>query len=204
MNKISDPIKSHIRLLGMLKVLYYYGGMRLPSSTIILKNLLPLYDNLINENSFVLEMINRNKTSNITSFFPNNKIMGCSKNSFTMKKIINYLEKKISYDNTNAMDFEGDVDRYIYKLSLDNEIVVCDGKYFGIKDKNNKEVLIEHLLNNNDVEFDTNVYGIYICKDSILNRVKYQWFARLSKKQVLNANTVISKYIINVLGKYNI
>ena len=32
------------------------------------------------------------------------------------------------------MDFEGDVDRYIYKLSLNNDIFFCDGKYFGIKD----------------------------------------------------------------------
>ena len=32
--------------------------------------------------------------------------------------------------------------------------------------------------------------------EEILSRTKYQWFARLSKKQVLTANTQISKYMI--------
>ena len=205
MDKMSGPIKEHIRLLGILKVLYYYGGIRIPNSMIMLKNLEPLYNNLINKSScFSVEMVNRNKTSNITTFFPNNKIIGCIKNSSAMKKILTYFEKQISIDNTNALDFKGNIDRYIYKLSTNKELYVCNGKYFGIKDINNKPVLIEDLFNNEHINFDKDIYGIYIPSNNILKRVKYQWFARLNKKQVLNSNNLISKYLILVLGKYNI
>ena len=33
-----------------------------------------------------------------------------------------------------------------------------------------------------------------------MNRTYYQWFARMSKQQVLEANTILSKYILLALG----
>ena len=39
-------------------------------------------------------------------------------------------------------------------------------------------------------------YGILIPSDEILKRRKYEWFSRLSHKQVLQSNTIIGNYLL--------
>ena len=41
---LADPIKSRVRVLALTKLLHTYGGMLLPNSTIVLKDLKVLYD----------------------------------------------------------------------------------------------------------------------------------------------------------------
>ena len=41
-----------------------------------------------------------------------------------------------------------------------------------------------------------NLYGIWIPAQDILSRRKYEWFARMSVTQVVDANLIISKYIL--------
>ena len=40
------------------------------------------------------------------------------------------------------------------------------------------------------------MYGIWIPASDILKMRKYEWFSRLSARQVLEANTMLSKYIL--------
>jgi hypothetical protein len=46
------------------------------------------------------------------------------------------------------------------------------------------------------LDLNENAYGIYIPADEILSRKNYEWFARLSCKQVLECNSIICKYIL--------
>jgi len=39
------------------------------------------------------------------------------------------------------------------------------------------------------------VRGLYIPADEILKRTKYQWFARLSAKQLSTSDTMVGKYM---------
>ena len=39
-------------------------------------------------------------------------------------------------------------------------------------------------------------YGVLIPADEILKRHKFEWFARLSEKQVLQSDTIIGNYIL--------
>ena len=50
MDKVPEPIKNHIRMLGLCKILYYYGGMKIPSSMVVTKNLRGLYNKIISNN----------------------------------------------------------------------------------------------------------------------------------------------------------
>ena len=43
------------------------------------------------------------------------------------------------------------------------------------------------------IELDDYCVGIYIPHKEILRRTAYQWFTRLSEKQVLESNTFIGK-----------
>jgi hypothetical protein len=51
-------------------------------------------------------------------------------------------------------------------------------------------------MSNDYIKLYPQAYGIYIPASDILKRVKYEWFARLSAKQVLEADLIISKYMI--------
>ena len=203
MNILSDPIKSHYRLLGMLKLLYNYGGIRLPSSTIVMNDM-RMFANEIYNGCFVGELINKNSSSKYSLFYPDNEIMGCNKNCVIMHELVKYMEMKISKDSTNEMDFNGDLNRYIYKLSLSNKIKVLDGMIFGVKDVNGHPIVIDDLMSSSKVNFCNNLQMLYVPKKEILNRINYQWFSRLSKKQVLEANTVISKKLLVSLGRCSI
>ena len=88
-NGLSNPIKKHVRTLALCKLLYTYGGMCIPNSLIVMKDLKPLYDQKIKENCmFVSELLNRNSSSVYTQFFPSHKIMGCKPKCKEIESII--------------------------------------------------------------------------------------------------------------------
>jgi len=63
MNQLSDPILSNVRMLGMMRLLYIYGGMICPISFVCLKNLNELYSKgTRNDKMFVCELVDRNIT----------------------------------------------------------------------------------------------------------------------------------------------
>lgn len=99
LNTVADPMKSQIREIGLLKLIYYYGGMVLPNSFICLKNLKQLYnDGLKDTNMFVCEKINNSvnllKHRQNPLFVPGLNIYGANKNSDTVKELIEHLKQK--------------------------------------------------------------------------------------------------------------
>ena len=68
-SKITAPIKKHIRLLGLAKLLHYYGGMLLPNSTIVMKDLLPIYKSgLLDKDFFTVETTIEMYSDNVDFF----------------------------------------------------------------------------------------------------------------------------------------
>ena len=56
-------------------------------------------------------------------------------------------------------------------------------------------------MSNNYLNFYTGTYGILIPADEVLKRRKYEWFARLSQKQVLESNSIIGNYLLVNAGE---
>lgn len=202
MKLISDPVKSNMRILAIAKILYYYGGVLIPNSTLVMKDVKPLYDEMMSYNSmFVSELVNRNSTSSYSRFYPSNKLMGCKKKCEKMNKLVKVIELLLSNDNTGQLNFEGEVDRYLYKMCNEGEIQLMNGLLFGTKTKSSKAVLVDDLLGSSYIDFDKNIYGIYLPTKEIEKRTKYNWFGRLNREQILDANTQISKYFLISAGK---
>ena len=198
MDGLSEPIKDRVRTLALSKLLYTYGGILIPNSTIMMKDMKSLYDTKLLENDlFVGELLNKGDSNEITRFFPSFKLMGCHKNSVVMKDLIEYLEILISKDNTDMPNFQSTINRYLFKLINDNKCSLIDGKKLGAKDNKNNVVLVDNWLENTnlDICLDSLVCAV-LPDEEILSRTKYQWFARLDKRQVLEANTQASKYIL--------
>tara|TARA_X000000368_G_scaffold194831_1_gene153736 strand:+ start:408 stop:1379 length:972 start_codon:yes stop_codon:yes gene_type:complete len=198
MDGLSEPIKDRVRVLAISKLLYLYGGVLMPNSTVMMKDMKSLYDNeLSNKGLFVGELLNKSGSNKITRFFPSYKFMGCHKNSLVMKELIEYLEILISKDNTDMPNFDATINRYLFKLINDNKCSLINGKKLGVKDNKNNVILIDNWLENTNLDICLDsLLCVVLPDEEILSRTKYQWFARLNKKQVLKANTMASKYIL--------
>ena len=61
---------------------------------------------------------------------------------------------------------------------------LLSGKRFGIRTKCDKVVVVDDLLNATYIDFDKDLYGLYLPKEEILKRTKYNWFSRLSRQQI--------------------
>jgi hypothetical protein len=58
-------------------------------------------------------------------------------------------------------------------------------------------------LSNYYLHISPNAYGIYIPANEILIRRKFEWFARMSPKQVLESDTIIGNYLLLVTAPGN-
>ena len=74
--------------------------------------------------------------------------------------------------------------------------IIC-GKALGTKNKKDEVLLLDNWLEESPIDLCMcSLYCIILPDEEILSRTKYQWFARLSPKQVLLGNTQASKFFI--------
>ncbi len=194
METVPEPARAMYRELGMMKLLYLYGGVVVPNSFLCLRSLAPL---VADGSAFFAEEVNRTcnvvKKQENACFLPGTRIMGAPKASPVIKDLVEFIEKRNSFPHFNAEPaFLGEVQQKILSLSQSS---IIDGTLVGIKNNKKKPILLEDLLSENYLELDEKAYGIYIPADQILTRPKYQWFAYLSSAEVLATNAVITKYL---------
>ena len=201
MDNISSPISDKIRTLGLMKLLYNYGGLICPISFLCIQDLKLLYDTGTNGHKmFLCEFVNTNITSTETFFYPNLLFSGAPKKSPTVLNLIDFIQRTISTDFTDESTFLGEFNRWCERKISSQEINLIDGMYIGTKTTDNKRILVDNLLQQNYLNLYPKLYGIYIPSDEILKRKYYEWFARLSAKQVLESNTIIGNYILITLA----
>jgi hypothetical protein len=202
LSKTPEPMKTRYRELGLLELLYVYGGMVLPNSFVCTNNLKELYDtNTENDKPFVCETINRSVNTLVEKqkmmFIPDTYIMGSHKNNETIFDLITFLKHKYnSVHFTSENEFIGLTNYWCIKAIRNEKMNLIGGEIVGIKTKKRKRILIENLIEEDYLDLHRNAVGIYIPIQEILQRPKYQWFAVLPSDQLLNSNMIISKYIV--------
>jgi uncharacterized membrane protein YhaH (DUF805 family) len=113
MTSISDPILSNMRMLGMMKLLYIYGGMHCPISFLCLKDLNELYiKGTRGDKMFVCETVDRNITSTDVDFYPNLSFCGAPKECETVRELCNFIQRTASHDYTADTKFLGEYDKW--------------------------------------------------------------------------------------------
>ena len=195
---LPNPLRPHLRELAMAKLLHHYGGMTIPSSFICKKDLISLYHKGLSVvPMFCGELPTKSVVSNNIDFFPTNKIMGCNSNCELMGKYVNFLERTVSADYTNELEFTGETDSWLYEQVKQKNVMPLDAMYFGVKMTDRNPVLIDNLLDDDD-NFSVSplAYGVYIPANEILKRTNFQWFARLSPEQALESNTIIARQLL--------
>jgi len=202
MTKISNPILSNMRQLGLMKLLYNYGGLICPISFLCIKDLIGLYNKgTRGDRMFICETTDRNITSTDFDYYPDITFCGAPKVCETTKELCDFMTRTISRDYTAESKFLGDFNRWCNSRINKGAINVIDGVEIGTKTIEEKPVLIDHLMANHYINFYTQIYGILIPANEILNRRKFEWFARSSPKQIMASNTIIGNYILVTIGE---
>ena len=200
-SSLAEPMKSQIRHIGLLQLVYYYGGMVVPNSFLCLKNLKDVYnDGIANNAPFVCEKVNDtiniSKHHNKHAFMPDLFFFGANKNSEALKEIIEYLKRRNQSPHfTNEMEFLGDTREFVLNLAENQKINIVGGELIGVKTKNRKPIILDDLMEENYLDVNPKTYGIYIPEEEILKRTKYQWFAVMESQQILETRLIIAKYL---------
>lgn len=194
---LSSPIVDYVRSLAMSKIVYKYGGMVVPPSFLCMRDLIDLYSmGTSNEKMFICETVDRNITSTTHEFYSDISFMGAPKECPILGEMINFMERTISTDYTAQSEFLGDFNRWCNYRVQKHQINLIPGKLIGTKTMDDTTILVDDLLSNDYINLYPQAYGIYIPAKDIINRRHYEWFARMSPKQVLESNMILSKYIL--------
>ncbi len=197
MTSISDPILANMRTLGFMKLLYIYGGLMCPISFLCMKDLSGLYyKGTRSKKMFVCETTDRNITSTDFDYYPSITFCGAPKECETVKMACDFIQRTMSTDYTAESKFLGSFDRWCQKRIESREINMIDGVEIGTKTIDEKPILIDDLMSNQYLNLYKGTYGILIPADEVLKRKNYEWFARLSAKQVMQSNTIIGSYLL--------
>ena len=197
MSLLSEPLKQGFRHLAVSKLLYYYGGITLPSSIICFKSFIDVYNKCTSKNTaFIGELVSRNINADITEFFPDVKFMGCIKGNRTMLDYSQFLEKLVSSDFTSENQFDGTISKWWYANIKQGGAVLIPSQMIGASDIHGVPIIIDTLFSDSFLELYPETICLYIPADEILKRTSYQWFARLSTEQVLESQTAIGKYLL--------
>lgn len=201
MTRLSDPILSNMRTLGMMKLLYVYGGIHCPISFLCMKDLNSLYAKGIRGNKmFVCETIDRNSTSNTNNFYPSVSFCGAPKECETVAELCNYIQMVSSHDHTAESKFLGQFDRWCMKRVQEGKINLIEGVEIGTKTINEEQIILDDLMSNHYLDLYKGTYGILIPSNELLNRLNFGWFVRSSPRQVLESDTIIGNYLLLSIG----
>ena len=201
MSRLSDPILSNIRTLGMMKLLYIYGGMMCPISFLCMKDLSGLYAKGTRGNKmFICETIDRNSTSVRMNFYPSISFCGAPKECETIAKLCNYIQTISSHDHTAESKFLGQYDRWCMKNIEEGRINLIEGLEIGTKTIDDKQIILDDLMSNHYLDLYKGTYGILIPSNELLSRLKYGWFIRSCQKQILESDTIIGNYLLLSIG----
>jgi hypothetical protein len=203
LTRIADPLKTRYREIGMMELMYKFGGMVLPNSTLCLKSLKDLYYRGIESGKpFVCETVNRTMNMGKTrmgsalAFIPSTYIMGANKADPVVKEFVDYLKRRNSVAHFSAeVEFMGDTSHWCLSRISSGDMRLVGGELVGVKTVDGKPVLLEHLMEDNYLHLSPMCVAVYIPEDEMLVRTKYQWFSVMSVEEVMRANVAIVRYM---------
>ena len=200
---MADPMKTHVRDIAMMELVYHYGGMVLPNSFLCTKNLIDFYKTgTENGIPFVVEQPNRHvntfKDIKQRLFVPDISIIGAPKNDITIKEIVHRLKMKYLEGQqyfSNEIDFCGEFSEICLEAIRTGAMRYVGGETIGVKNRSKKPILLEDLMEDKylDVDMKT-LYGVLIPREELLRRPKYQWFSILPVDDVLSSSTILAKF----------
>ena len=187
MLKLSGSLKEKYRELCLLQILYDYGGILVPPSLYFKKSLKSIDKSDI---WYVAELCNQDNVSYGT-MYPSTLFTGSNIKNSQLNEYIKYYSEQIKNDfGEHSLHYN----KNYMKLHNINYI---DGKIIGVKDRFDKPILLEDLMENKIILLDNNNIGLFIPHSQLIKRRKYNWYCSLSAEDTLKSKTFISHYMLS-------
>ena len=196
LDTIAEPRKNIVRLLGLTKLVYKFGGLVVSPSFLS-------FASFKNINSIIDDdvlLFGENKNSSVSydkyPYVPSCELFASKKNNEELNNFIEYLDNLVKNDYTAENLFVGNINNYLINQFRNNKIGKINAEYLGIKDKNNNQLYIKDLLGSSFIEFNNNAYGLMIPNNDIMKRTEYNWFCYLSIEEILKSEFILAKLLI--------
>lgn len=203
LDQVGDPVRTHQRNVALMKVLHTYGGILLENSFICMDSLNPLQQ-AIDETGkpIVGEFVNRANSNSLEVFAPSIKLIGCKRECPVIAEFIDYLERINKRDYTHAQRFEGSLDNWLTDKINQGKMQYILGEMIGTR-LNRKPIIVDDLLIQTDLRdrLEGMTLMVYIDRDELLARTRYNWFLRLSPEQVLNSRTTLAELLLTSINR---
>ena len=187
--KISGTLLDKYRELCKLEILYAYGGIMVPPSLFLRKNIKEIDDPKL---WYVCETHNDTNIS-FSNSIQSTQLMGSNAENVELSKYINVYSNELKKDFVENHNF----DINYFKT---NNIPYIDGRLIGTKTRYNDKITIEDLMSNKKIILDKKHIGLYIPHEQLMKRRVYNWFCKLSEEEVLKCQVFISYYMLSTMS----
>ena len=187
--KLSGTLLDKYRELCKLEILYAYGGIMVPPSLFLRKNIKGIDDPKL---WYVCETYNDNNVS-YSNLMHSTQLMGSNAENGELSKYINIYSSELKKDFVENHNF----DMNYFKT---NNIPYIDGRLIGTKTRYNDKISIEDLMSNKKIILDKQHIGLYIPHEQLMKRRVYNWYCKLSEEEVLKCQVFISYYMLSTMS----
>jgi len=168
-------------------ILNKYGGIWIPSSTIIVN---PLRD-MINIQRNKLITFSRNNTQLVENKGLSDNIISCNKNNLLTEEMLTFLKNKINSFQNDIL-FTKEINKCFNTLLLNYPHYHSDQVQLEI---NNSIINNSHLFSNQISINHINKNIINLNLDDIRNNPKYSFLLHMSRENILNSNMLVGRII---------
>uniref|UniRef100_A0A6C0D306 Glycosyltransferase n=1 Tax=viral metagenome TaxID=1070528 RepID=A0A6C0D306_9ZZZZ len=189
LTKLSGTLLDKYRELCKLQILHMYGGIMVPPSLFLRKNIKEIDDPKL---WFVCETYNDDNVS-FSNLTHSTQLMGSNAENVELNKYIQLYAKELTKDFVENHNFDMN---YFKK----NQIPYIDGKLIGTRTRYNDKISIEDLMSNKKIILDKHHIGLYIPHDQLIKRRVYNWYCNLNEEEVLKCNVFISYYMLSAMS----
>ena len=189
LTKISGSLLDKYRELCKLQIIYMYGGIMVPPSLFLRKNI----KEIDNPNTwYVCETYNDNNVS-YSNLMHSTQLMGSNAENSELAKYMNVYSNELKKDFVENYNFDMN---YFKK----HNIPYIDGRLIGTKTRYNDKIMIEDLMSNKKIILDKQHIGLYIPHEQLMKRRVYNWYCKLSEEEVLKCQVFISYYMLSTMS----
>lgn len=192
LDKIGDPLREKVRYLGMIQLLYKYGGLMVPPSFLCLQDLTPIWKQICDTDKPIV--VQDNSYHDYSQYAPNPYFLGARPESPVMDEFINYLSVLITKDYTAESIFLDSLSKWLNLRVMNEKIIQIGGELVGVKNSLGDPIVIEELFEDNPLLLLKDIYGLLIPHEQIQKRTKFNWLCYLEKDKLLKLNSDLGIY----------
>jgi hypothetical protein len=122
-------------------------------------------------------------------YVPDITFIGSIEKNVMIKNMLHYMTSKSA-----DYFFTGDIQYWCLQQQKENKIILLNGSFIGIKDKVNKQITINDLMDTVPITIADECIGIYIPADNMAKRMQYNYFLSLEIEDILTLSIALSTF----------